>query len=239
MQRLFIFFMILPVLSSCQWDKKMAELEHRAGALLELEKTSLHLAKENQLLRLQLADLKAQVTQLKTENEFFQERAPGSSLSAKPKMIYVEVIPPGQTDYVKFKTYQWSAKDLLSAGDLALTKGEDEKASQFYQHMIVYYPKDILIDDSVWFKAGLSSYRAAKNWSWVISSMNELEKVYPQSIYFRSSQLWKGLALLQMKKVKEFVQVVETFRLKYRNSDEWRVLAQYHPDILKKYSPDL
>ena len=61
-------------------------------------------------------------------------------------------------------------------------------------------------------------------------------KRYPRSSYRRGAKLWLALSHFHLGDEKKFMNTVDEFRRKYRNTKEWKVLSQYYEDLNLKYS---
>lgn len=61
--------------------------------------------------------------------------------------------------------------------------------------------------------------------------LSSLVKTYPRSQFYRGAKLWLALTQYNMGDQQKFLKTVEEFRLKYRNTDEWKILSKYYEDI--------
>ena len=59
-------------------------------------------------------------------------------------------------------------------------------------------------------------------------------KNHPKSDFYRGAKLWLALAQYNNGDHKKFLVTVEEFRLKYRNTEEWKILSRYYEDISYK-----
>jgi outer membrane protein assembly factor BamD (BamD/ComL family) len=91
------------------------------------------------------------------------------------------------------------------------------------------------MDDSVLFQSGVASYESDKYHDWAIEHLDRLTKEYPNSNYFRGAKLWSALTKLKVGMKKDFFATVEEFRLKYRNTTEWKILSVHYEKIASKY----
>lgn len=137
-------------------------------------------------------------------------------------------------DLVEFKTYKWSADDMLKIADKEFKEKKFEKAAQFYTSLINYYPDFKHLDDEFYFKAGISAYESGEHHEWTLKHFTVLMDKWPTSQYFRSAKLWVALTHMKMGDKKKFFTTVEEFRKKYRNTKEWSILSSYYEKIEEK-----
>ena len=224
----FFVFLVIPLIQSCGPIKSFSD---KAAQLNNYKRVSLHLAKENRLLKEENTSLKFAVNELKNKNEFL-------SLSNENKInrSIASVIPVDtENDLVEFHVYRWTADQLVSTGMDAFEHKEFEKASQFFKTLVFQYPRHQNITDEIFYKLGISSYESGKYISWAESSFVRIVDHYPQSAYFRSAKLWRGLINLKKGNKKQFFLTVEEFRKKYRNTEEWKLISRHYDTIYKNY----
>lgn len=158
------------------------------------------------------------------------ERSAPSREIASVSPVDLEV----KKDLVEFKTYKWSADDMLKIADKEFKDKNFEKAAQFYTSLINYYPDFKKLNDEFYFKAGISSYESGEHHDWTLKHFSVLMDKWPTSQYFRSAKLWVALTHMKMGDKKKFFSTVEEFRKKYRNTNEWSILSSYYEKIEEK-----
>jgi tetratricopeptide (TPR) repeat protein len=139
-----------------------------------------------------------------------------------------------KTDLVEYKTYKWSADDMVKIADKEFKAKNFEKAAQFYTSLLNYYPDFKHLDDEFYFKAGISSYESGTHHDWTIKHFSVLMAKWPTSQYYRSAKLWVALTHMKMGEKQKFFATVEEFRKKYRNTNEWKILSSYYEKIEEK-----
>jgi TolA-binding protein len=253
--------LVLPLLSSCGFDKEIAKIEHKAILINKYENVALKLAKENRELHSEVKRLEFEIQKLKQQTGFKNvassqghgetpahgnahgkptdpsttaahgdsHAAPARSIaSVKPVDLVVK------KDLVEFKTYKWSADDMVKMADKEFKDKNFEKAAQFYTSLVNYYPEYKYLNDEFYFKAGISSYESGEHHEWTLKHFSVLMDKWPTSQYFRSAKLWVALTHMKMGDKKKFFATVEEFRKKYRNTNEWTILSSYYEKIEEK-----
>jgi TolA-binding protein len=137
-------------------------------------------------------------------------------------------------DLVEYKTYKWSADDMMKIADKEFKDKNFEKAAQFYTSLVNYYPDYKKLDDEFYFKAGISAYESGEHHEWTIKHFSVLMEKWPTSQYYRSAKLWVALTHMKMGEKQKFFATVEEFRKKYRNTNEWKILSSYYEKIEEK-----
>lgn len=233
----------LPLLSSCGFDKEIAKIEHKAILINKYEIVALKLAKENRELHSEVKRLEFEIQKLKQDSGFKsmakteghgdahgETKAAPSRAIASVKPVALEV----KKDLVEFKTYKWSADDMVKIADKEFKDKNFEKAAQFYTSLVNYYPDFKHLDDEFYFKAGISAYESGEHHEWTLKHFSVLMDKWPTSQYFRSAKLWVALTHMKMGDKKKFFATVEEFRKKYRNTNEWSILSSYYEKIEEK-----
>ena len=208
------------------WEdfKKTADTVHQYEyKALEYSKEIRHLKKKNLALTTEIARLKSEKEHLQMNMDDKQER----TIASIPKKSV--------NDLVNFELYRWSADKLLGVGEQALHFKNYNKSAQYYNALIKHYPNDASINDKVLFEAGIAAYESKKHYHWAKGHFNELVKRYPKSKYKRGAKLWLGLSHFYLGDQDQFLQTVNEFRQKYRNSHEWEVLSRYYEDLNHHY----
>lgn len=217
-----VFFSL--VLMSC------GPAEH-AGKVAGYKKASIFLARENRMLQEEITSLKFKINELKNKNEFL-------TLSNENKLSrsIASVIPVNpDNDLVEFHVYRWSAEQLLMTGKKSFHEKNFEKAAQYLKTLVFQFPRHQIITDEVYYKLGISSYESGAHLDWSENSFNKIIDNYPNSKFFRSSKLWRGLLSLKKGNKKNFFLTVEEFRKKYRNTEEWKLISRHYDTIYKNY----
>jgi hypothetical protein len=226
---------------SCGLDKEMAKIEHKAILINKYENVALKLAKENRELRASVKRLEFDIQKIKADHAFNAGKSLGHNESqgaAHAPSRAIASVAPGvldvKSDLVEYKTYKWTADDMIKIADKEFKAKNFEKAAQFYSSIEIYYPKYKHFDDEFFFKAGISSYESGIHHDWTIKHFGTLMEKYPTSQYFRSAKLWVGLTHMKMGDKVKFFATVEEFRKKYRNTNEWKILSSYYENIEEK-----
>ena len=193
---------------------------------LQYERKALTLAQENRLLKAQLSDMKYQVSQLESKNKFIAASGNGGQ-SRKIASIPISNV----NDLVNFDVYKWTPEKLLAIGEKELHFKNYEKSAQFYNELIQRFPKHELVNDRVLFGAGVAAFESGKRFDWSEKHLDQLVKNHPRSEFYRGAKLWLALAQYEQGEHEKFLKTVEEFRLKYRNTDEWKILSRYYEDI--------
>lgn len=193
----------------------------------EYEKKALNLAKENRILNAKLSDLQYTISQLESKNKFLSaqrtESAPNRAIASIPKT--------NPSDLVSYDVYKWTPEKLLAIGEKELHFKNYEKSAQFYNELIQRFPKHQLVSDRVLFGAGVAAFETGKRYDWTEKHLQRLVKSYPSSEFYRGAKLWLALAQYNQGENQKFLATVEEFRLKYRNTEEWKILSRYYEDI--------
>ncbi len=218
------------VFCSCDF---MRNLEEKSARINRFEIVALHLAKENDLLKAQVGALTAEIETLKSQNNFLQLKLSEEGKTGRTPASIPAISP--ENDLVKFQTYQWRPAQLVAMAQKEFKLKNFEKSSQFFQTLLVVYPKHQALSDQILFQSGLSAYETGKHDAWVIKDMSALISKYPLSSYYRGAKLWMSLAHLRMGKEQEFFNTVEEFRKKYRNTTEWDIISVHYEKMLQKY----
>jgi len=196
-----------------QWEKKFNQAEYEKTQLLG-----------------KVAQLESEVAQIKSQNKLLVA-------SAKPVVARtIASIPQvNADDLVQYDVYQWSPEKLLAIGEKELYFKNYKKSAQFYNEFLVRFPKHELVNDKVLFGAGVAAFETKDYYPWAEKHLSSLVKNYPKSHFYRGAKLWLALTQYNMGDQKKFQKSVEEFRLKYRNTDEWKILSKYYEDINYKF----
>ena len=202
----------------------------------QYEKASIALARENRLLQTKISDLQYQISELESKNKFLSAQAQGKtpSLASTPSRNIASVPKQNVNDMVNFDVYKWTPEKLLAIGEKELHFKNYEKSAQFYHELISRYPQHEIVSDRVLFGAGVAAFETGKRYDWTEKHLSALVKNYPKSEFYRGAKLWLALAQYNQGEDKKFLETVEEFRIKYRNTDEWKILSRYYEDIYEK-----
>ncbi|MBC7427272.1 MAG: hypothetical protein H7336_01590 [Bacteriovorax sp.] len=248
---LLVSCLVLPLLGSCGYDLKseMAKIEHKAIIINKYENVALKLAKENRELHAQNKRLEFDIQKLKQDNAFKTGKPDAHGEPSLSKAEHGEKADHGagraiasikaeplivKKDLVEWKTYKWSADDMMKIADKEFKAKNFEKAAQFYSSITVYYPEFKHFDDEFYFKAGISSYESGAHHDWTLKHFEALMEKHPTSKYYRSAKLWVALTHMKLGEKQKFFATVEEFRKKYRNTNEWKILSSYYENIEEK-----
>lgn len=231
--KIFFVFSLLAfgyVFSLWKWggmDKTvMAKWEQQ----LQYEKKSLALAKDNRALLVKISDLEFKISELESKNKYFASQNENKTAARK-----IASIPQTNTnDLVNYEIYKWTPEKLLAIGEKEFHFKNYEKSAQFYNELINRFPKHELVSDRVLFGAGVAAFETGKRYDWSEKYLERLVKNHPKSDFYRGAKLWLALAQYNKGDHKKFLVTVEEFRLKYRNTDEWKILSRYYEDISYK-----
>ena len=205
------------------------------NAQFEYEKSALHLARQNRILEARISDLKYQVSELQSKNKFLTASSNQDAVSAiTPKRAIASIPKSNPQDLVNYEIYKWTPEKLLAIGEKELHHKNYEKSAQYYNELINRFPKHEIVSDRVLFGAGVAAFETGKRFDWSEEHLDRLVKNHPKSEFYRGAKLWLALAQYNQGEDKKFLATVEEFRLKYRNTEEWKILSRYYEDISYK-----
>jgi TolA-binding protein len=196
------------------------------------EKKALALAKENRLLQSKISGLQYQVAQLESKNRYFTAQATEKKTAVSRKIASIPQSNPD--DLVNYEIYKWTPEKLLAIGEKELHFKNYEKSAQFYNELISRFPRHEIVNDRVLFGAGVAAFETGKRFDWSEKHLSRLVKTHPKSQFYRGAKLWLALAQYNQGEHEKFLATVEEFRLKYRNTEEWKILSRYYEDISYK-----
>ena len=131
--------------------------------------------------------------------------------------------------------YNWSHSQLLAIGEKSLGQKEYAKAAQYFHTYLAYENDHKTVTDEILFQAGISAYESKKYYPWALEAFAMIQDRFPASKYYRGAKLWTALTHLKQGNDKNFYGVVEEFRLKYRNTQEWEILKGHYEELTQKY----
>lgn len=227
MKTFFVFLFVSASVGFYCWKVEKVHLQFSSQwkTQLQYEKRSLELAKENRELRAKISDLAYKMNELESKNKYFASQANGKSrsIASVPQM--------NPDDLVNYEVYKWSPEKLLAIGEKELHFKNYEKSAQFYNELVERFPKHEIVDDRVLFGAGVAAFETGKRFGWSEKHLTRLVSHHPKSEFYRGAKLWLALSQYQQGDHKKFLATVEEFRLKYRNTEEWKILSRYYEDI--------
>ncbi len=207
------------------WD----EFKQTAKTVHHYEYKALELSKQLRVMERENQQLRSEISQLKAEKEHL-------ALSKSDKKRTIASIPANNpNDLVHFELYKWSAEKLLGVGAQALHFKKYDKSAQFYNALLKHYPNNKVINDKVLFEAGVAAYESKLHYDWAENHFHAIVRNYPKSKYFRGAKLWLALSHFYQGDKEKFVDTVDEFRKKYRNTNEWKVLSKYYEELNYKY----
>jgi tetratricopeptide (TPR) repeat protein len=232
MKIVFVFFLLAfgYVFSLWKWGGLDKSVITKWDNHLHSENKALAFARENRLLQKKISDLEFKVSELQSKNKYFattaQERGGERKIASIPKA--------NPNDLVNFEIYKWTPEKLLAIGEKEFHFKNYEKSAQFYNELIFRFPDHKLVSDRVLFGAGVAAFETGKRYEWTEKYLSRLVKDHPRSQFYRGAKLWLALAQYNQGDHQKFLKTVEEFRLKYRNTDEWKILSRYYEDISYK-----
>lgn len=228
--KIFVVFTLLAsgyVFTLWKWGGMEKTVLTKLQEQRDWEKKSQVLEGENERLELEVSELKFQVSQLEAKSRFYSAQVKNPQASRA-----IASIPQTNTeDLVNFEIYKWTPEKLLAIGEKELHFKNYEKSAQFYAELLKRFPKHEIVGDRVLFGAGVAAFETGKHFDWSEKYLQELVSNYPKSEFYRGAKLWLALAQYHQGEHEKFLVTVEEFRLKYRNTDEWRILSRYYEDI--------
>lgn len=233
MKILFVFVLMAfgYVFSLWKWGGLEQSVSAKWETQLQYEKKALALAKENRLLQMKISDLEFKVSELESKNKYFASNA---GAKAAPQRTIASIPKTNTSDLVNYEIYKWTPEKLLAIGEKEFHFKNYEKSAQFYHELINRFPEHKLVSDRVLFGAGVAAFETGKRYEWSEKYLERLVKDHPKSEFYRGAKLWLALAQYNQGEHQKFLKTVEEFRLKYRNTDEWKILSRYYEDISYK-----
>lgn len=234
MKILFVFalFATAYVGSLWKWGGLDRSILTKWNDQFKYEKKALALAKENRLLLKKISDLNYKVAELESKNKFYL------SLTDKKQQIperKIASIPATNTnDLVNYEIYKWTPEKLLAIGEKEFHFKNYEKSAQFYNELISRFAGHAIVNDRVLFGAGIAAFETGNRYEWAEKYLSRLVKDHPKSQFYRGGKLWLALSQYNRGDHQKFLKTVDEFRLKYRNTDEWKILSRYYEDISYK-----
>lgn len=207
------------------WD----DFKSRAEVVHNYEYKSLELSKKLRVLQKENNNLRATIQKLKAEKEHL------ALSSGKVGRSIASIPTTNVNDLVKYDIYKWSPEKLLGVGEKELHFKNFDKSAQFFNTLLEKFPSHQVVNDKVLFQAGVAAYETGNHYDWSAKHFNSLVKKYPKSELYRGAKLWLALSHFNQGDHESFMETVEEFKLKYRNTKEWKVLSRYYEDLAYKY----
>lgn len=236
MKILFIFSLLAfgYVFSLWKWGGMDKTVMAKLDAQLQYEKKALALAKENRLLQVKISSLEFKVNELESKNKYFASQSAAPKKAVAPERAIASIPQTNTNDLVNYEIYKWTPEKLLAIGEKEFHFKNYEKSAQFYSELINRFPKHELVSDRVLFGAGVAAFETGKRYDMSERYLARLVKDHPKSDFYRGAKLWLALSQYNQGEHKKFLVTVEEFRLKYRNTEEWKILSRYYEDISYK-----
>lgn len=197
----------------------------------QYETKALNLAKENRMLQAKISDLEFKLSEYESKNKFLtSQMKKGNETAVTPKRAIASIPKNSAEDLVNYEIYKWTPEKLLAIGEKELHFKNYEKSAQFYNELIERFPASELVNDRVLLGAGVAAFETGKRYDWAEKHFARVAK-NQKSEFYRGAKLWLALTHYNTGDHKKFLATVEEFRLKYRNTTEWKILSRYYEDI--------
>ncbi|HXH74303.1 MAG TPA: tetratricopeptide repeat protein [Bacteriovoracaceae bacterium] len=237
MKIVFVFFLLAfgYVFSLWKFGGMDKTVLNKLDQQYQYEQKALSLARENRFLKTKISDLKYEVSQLDSKNRYLAAQAEGKTPAAATVSRTIASVPKTNiNDLVSYEVYKWTPEKLLAIGEKELHFKNYEKSAQFYNELLDRFPDHQIVSDRVLFGAGVAAFETGKRYDWTEKHLSRLVKNHPKSEFYRGAKLWLALAHYNQGDHQKFLTTVEEFRLKYRNTEEWKILSRYYEDISYK-----
>lgn len=225
--------LFLMLFASCDM---MSHIEHRASVINGHEDQILELSKKNRDQRMEISRLKTEIMSLESKNQYLKVQLKEIK-EGKPKarsIASVRELPKG-SDLVKFDVYKWKPGQILAVAEKEFSLKNFEKSAQFFHTFKNQFPEDKKLDDQFLFQSGVAAFESGKHYDWAVADFEKLVEAYPTSKFYRGSKLWMALANLKLGNNEKFFKAVEEFRMKYRNTPEWKILSTHYEKIVQRH----
>lgn len=232
--KIFFVFSLLAfgyVFSLWKWGGMDVTVTKKWNEQMKMEQKALALAKDNRELQIKISSLEYKISELEARNKYYASQA-GQAPGQTRK---IASIPQADAnDLVNYEIYKWTPEKLLAIGEKEFYFKNYDKSAQFYSELINRFPKSEIINDRVLFGAGVAAFETGKNYDLSEKYLQRLVKQHPESQFYRGAKLWLALAQYNQGEEQKFLDTVEEFRLKYRNTNEWKILSRYYENISYK-----
>ena len=196
------------------------------------ERRAEELTHENQALRAKISGLQYEIAQLEAKNQYYMAQVQGKKEVVQTRAI-ASIPTVKSDDLVNYDVYRWAPEKLLAIGEKELHFKNYQKSAQFYNELLKRFPNHEIISDRVLFGAGVAAFEG-NYYQWSENYFARLVEKYPRSEFYRGAKLWMALSQYHQGENQKFLKTVEEFRLKYRNTEEWKILSRYYEDISYK-----
>lgn len=213
-----------------------SHIENRSQTINQNEDTILQLSKEKRMLTMKISSLKTKVSSLESKNQYLKVQLEESKEGKRAARTIASVRPvESKNDLVNFNVYKWKPSQVLAVAEKEFSLKNFEKSAQFFYTFKVQFPSDKKLDDQFLFQAGVAAFESGKHYDWAVENFEGLVQAYPTSKFYRGAKLWMALANLKLGKDEKFFDAVEEFRMKYRNTSEWKILSTHYEKIVQRH----
>lgn len=236
MKILLVFFLMATAYVFTLWKYAGmdATVMKKLDSMYQYENKALVLARENRLLQSKISDLQYQISQLESQSKYLAGQKKAEAKVETGARSIASVPKVSVNDLVNYDVYKWTPEKLLAIGEKELHFKNYEKSAQYYNELIDRFPEHQIVSDRVLFGAGVAAFETGKRFDWSEKHLSLLVKKYPKSEFYRGAKLWLALSHYNQGQHDKFLNTVEEFRLKYRNTEEWKILSRYYEDISYK-----
>ncbi|MBF0299431.1 MAG: hypothetical protein HQK51_11970 [Oligoflexia bacterium] len=140
-----------------------------------------------------------------------------------------------ENDPIGFELYNWKPEQLVTMANTSFSERDYVKATEYFKVLIKEYPNYHEINDQMYFMAGVSAYNSGKYYDLAQNYLTTIISRYPSSSFYRGAKLWLALTNFKVGNSHLFFKTVDEFRLKYRNTEEWKILSTYYENYRNKY----
>lgn len=230
--KLTLFLIAGTLVTGCDYVEHVANESRNS---LYYEKVALKVAQDNRYLKSEINKLRYEIETLKAKNNYLSIQLKEKEGLKQQRAIASLKKDLPRKDLVKFEVYNWTPEQVLSIAHKEFQKKNYEKAAQFFNTFAIQFPNHNKKNDLFYLQAGVAAYESGNHDLWVEKYLGKLVQTYPTSPYYRSAKLWLGLSHLKARDHQAFFKIVEEFRKKYRNTDEWKILSAHYEEIVQKY----
>ncbi|WP_127714443.1 hypothetical protein [Halobacteriovorax sp. HLS] len=224
---------LLTTFTSCELS---SHIERRAQIINQHEDTILQISKENRMLKMKISSLMTEITSLESKNQYLKVQLQEAKEGKRPARTIASVRPVSAgNDLVQFDVYKWKPGQVLAVAEKEFSLKNFEKSAQFFNTFKTQFPGDKSLDDQFLFQAGVASFESGKHYDWAVQNFESLVEGYPTSKFYRGAKLWMALANLKLGHHEKFFSTVEEFRMKYRNTSEWKILSTHYEKIVQRH----
>lgn len=141
-----------------------------------------------------------------------------------------EIFPQGKSieDYVKQDIYHWSAIKLTALAEREYKLKNYTASAQYGMTLVNLDSNDDQLDENFYYRLGVSCIESKYYLQEGVNALSDLVKKFPESTLVVQAKLWRGLAFHRLNNQTEFLAMLEEFKTKYRNTNEWSVLKNIY-----------